>query len=421
MTPDDWARRHRRYGPDTGVPGPRRPDLTPYVIPFARAFSDPRYRRSVLVCGAQQGKTDTLLDVVGERLDNHPAPIIYVGPSREFVTDMFEPRLVELFRQAPSLASKMLGGFASKRQKKTLKRVSGTTIRLAHAGSSVSLMSTPCALALVDEYDTLLRDVQKRGDPLGLIEARGLTYAEFVSGVCSTPSRGNVEVYTDPASGLELWAPAPTADVESGIWLLFQTGTRFHWSWPCLHCGEYFVPRFACLKWHGDRPSPYEARETAHLTCSRCGGVHHDKDKAEMNRRGVYVAPGQSIARDGTVTGDPPQTSTASFWVSGLASPFVTWNQRAEDHVRNVRLGDMDRIRTSINSCFGELYSRHRRASGMGRCVEAPRRLCARRVAGGRARPRDDRRRPTRSLDRGDQGMGRQGDELAHRLGRNQR
>jgi phage terminase large subunit GpA-like protein len=148
MTPDAWARQYRIYGPATGVPGPRNPGLTPYVIPFERAFANPRYRRVVLVTAAQQGKTDALLDIIAERLDDRPAPIIYVAPSKEFATDQFEPRLVELLRQAPSLAGKVLGGLESKRQKKTLKRIAGTRVRLAHAGSSVALKSDPTALAL---------------------------------------------------------------------------------------------------------------------------------------------------------------------------------------------------------------------------------------------------------------------------------
>jgi phage terminase large subunit GpA-like protein len=82
--PDSWAATNRTYGPETGVPGARNPSLTPYVIDFERAFSDPRYRRVILVTAAQSGKTDAVLDVIGERLDNHPAPIIYVAPSKEF-------------------------------------------------------------------------------------------------------------------------------------------------------------------------------------------------------------------------------------------------------------------------------------------------------------------------------------------------
>src|SRR5258708_38148935 len=88
-TPDEWARKNRRYSPSAGVPGRREPNLTPYMIEWGRAISagGGKYRRAVMVCGAQMGKTDELLDVIGERLDTRPAPIMYVGPSRDFNTD----------------------------------------------------------------------------------------------------------------------------------------------------------------------------------------------------------------------------------------------------------------------------------------------------------------------------------------------
>jgi phage terminase large subunit GpA-like protein len=155
----------------------------------------------VLVTAAQSGKTEALLDLIGERLDNRPAPIIYIAPSKEFATDQFEPRLTELFRQSSSLAGKVLGGLDSKKQKKTLKRIAGVRVRLAHAGSSTALKSDPCSLALVDEYDQLSKDIQHQGDPLALVEARGATYADFVTAVTSTPSVGSIEIHRDEQSG----------------------------------------------------------------------------------------------------------------------------------------------------------------------------------------------------------------------------
>ena len=152
------------------------------MIEWGRAISagGGKYRRAVMVCGAQMGKTDELLDVIGERLDTRPAPIMYVGPSRDFNTDQFEPRLMALFDQARSLAAKLARG---QRNKKTKTLVAGVPIRLAHAGSSTSLKSDPAAIALVDEYDEMLRNVKEQGDPLGLVEARGYSFADFVVGV----------------------------------------------------------------------------------------------------------------------------------------------------------------------------------------------------------------------------------------------
>jgi phage terminase large subunit GpA-like protein len=169
------------------------------MVPMARAVHGGAYKRVVMVCSAQAGKTENLIDVIGARLDQRPAPILYVGPIRDFLTDQFEPRLMSLLDEAETLAAKVVRG---KRMKKTLKIVAGVPVRLAHAGSSAALKSSPAALALVDEYDEMLANVKGQGDPLGLVEARGETYADFVTAITSTPSRGLVETELDEKSGL---------------------------------------------------------------------------------------------------------------------------------------------------------------------------------------------------------------------------
>jgi phage terminase large subunit GpA-like protein len=323
------------------------------VIPFERGFDDPRYRRIVLVTAAQSGKTDAILDLIGMRCDTRPVPILYVGPSREFLTDQFEPRLMGLFDEAPKLKSKVSRG---KRMKKTLKRVAGVTVRLAHAGSSTALKSDPAGLAFVDEYDEMLANVKGQGDPLGLVEARGITFADFVTGITSTPSQGMVDVETDPASGLEFWKVVPADDVASAIWRLWQEGTRYHWAWRCPHCEEWFIPRFKCLRWP-KTATPAQARREAHLECPRNGCVIEESSKAAMNATGVFVAPGQTIDADGNVIGDPPDTSTLSQWASGLASPFVTFGERAEAYLKALASGETDKVQTAINAGFGEVYA----------------------------------------------------------------
>lgn len=357
-TPDRWGAQNRSYPPSSGLPGPRNPALTPYTIQWARAVARGDCKIGVLVTSTQSGKTDTVLDIIGERLDRRPAPILYVGPSKDFNTDQFEPRLMSLLDEAPTLAGKVARG---KRMKKTRKVIAGVPVRLAHAGSSTALKSDPAALAIVDEYDEMLKNVKGQGDPLGLVKHRGDTYADFVIAVTSTPSRGAAEVQRDPDTNLEFWAPIDPSDLESPIWKIWQEGSRHHWAWPCPQCGEYFIPRFSCLKWQsrddGVKTTPAEARATAYVECPHCHGVIEDAHKAAMNERGVFVAPGQAVASDGTVIGDIADNSTLSFWVSGLASPFVTFGERAEEYLTAVRMGDQDRIQTVVNAGFGELFA----------------------------------------------------------------
>lgn len=326
------------------------------MLPWSAAVHRGNYRRVVAVTAAQSGKTDSMLDVIGARLDQRPAPILYVGPTKEFLTDQFEPRLMALLDDAASLSHKVVRG---RRMKKTLKSVAGVRVRLAHAGSSSALKSDPAALALIDEYDEMMANVKGQGDVLGLVEARGETYADFVTAITSTPSRGLVEIERDTASGLEFWALAASEDLESPIWKLWQSGTRHHWAWPCRHCLTYFIPRFKQLRWP-ERATPAQSKRDTVLVCPNCGGQHTDADKPWLNDRGSMVAPGETVTLiddQPVVSGAPEESSTLSMWTSGLCSPFVSFGQRAETYLTALQSGDSDRVQTAMNAAFGECYS----------------------------------------------------------------
>lgn len=348
-----WARENRAYPPSMDRPGPRDPSLTPYVIDWERSFQSHLYSTTCLVCGSQMGKSEAVLDVLGQRFDQRPTPALYVGPSQDFIVDEMEPRVMELINSAPSLARKLSRGKKNKRFRKV---IGGVPLKFAWAGSATQLSGTTAGLVMVDEYDRMMDDVKGEGDPLELTKARSFTFRERKTGVVSTPKRGAIDTYVDPASGLELWKRMPPEDIESAVWKVWQAGTMYHFAWPCPHCEEFFVPRFKCLTWPKDS-SPAEARATAHVTCPRCGGVIEEAHKPAMNARGVYVAPGQKVDADGTVIGDPPASTTVSFWVSGLCSPFVTFGERAAAFLEALASGDPTKLQTVINTGFGELWA----------------------------------------------------------------
>jgi phage terminase large subunit GpA-like protein len=326
------------------------------MIDWSRALASGDHRRCVMICATQMGKTDSALDVVGERLDNQPAPILYVGPSKEFCTDQLEPRLMQLLDEAPTLADKVGRG---KRNKKTRKLIAGVSLRLAHAGSPIALKSDPAGLSIIDEFDGMAATAD--GGVLALVEARGSTYADSSVGITSTPSLGVVDTVLDETSGLEFWRPGLAEDIESPAWRLWQEGTMHHWTWPCPHCGEYFVPRFSCLRWatpEGGKATPAEARRSSFIECPHCGGAIEDGHKTEMNANGRMVAPGQIVSKHGVVIGDPSSdSSTVSYWVSGLCSPFVSLGSRAERYLSAVRLGDFKDIQSAVNTNFGEVFA----------------------------------------------------------------
>lgn len=355
--PDEWGAENRTYPPSSGYPGKRNPRLTPYAIPFGRAVASRRFKRCVFVVSAQSGKSETILDVIGQRLDQQPAPILYIGPNKQFIQEQWEPRVMALLDEAPTLADKVARG---KRMTKTRKVIAGVPLRLAHAGSSTALKSDPASLALTDEADELMANVKGQGDPIGLIDARGDTYADFVHAMVSTTSLGRAETEVDPVTGLEFWKVQPADEIGSTVWKFWQSGTRHHWTWRCPHCRERFVPRFSCLAYDhkGDefKTTPAEAKRTAHLVCPNHGCIITNDAKAEMNATGVEVAPGQSFDDDYNPIGEPPQNETWSLWTSGLCTPFQTFGERAAKYVEAVQTGDPSKIQTVTNAAFGELW-----------------------------------------------------------------
>lgn len=363
-TPDEWARKNRVYKPSAGIPGPRDPGLTPYLVPFARAFDvvaqlaeyGISYDALALACGSQMGKTDTVLDVIGCTLDQRPAPIMYVGPNKDFLHKEIEPRLTEMLIQAPRLKERLAVG---KRNTKFRKIVGGVPVVLAWAGSNTSLRGMAAKIAIVDELDAMASSIQGNGDPFTLIEARGFSFRDRIRAAISTPLKGSVDVVRDEASGLEFWQPMPTEDIESPIWRLWQSGTRHHYVWPCPECADFFVPRFKQLRWNKwpELCSAAEAKRSAYIECPHCGGVIEESHKRDLNARAHFVAPGQTIGQDGKISGEPPETTTLSFWVSGLCSPMVTIGERAAQYVAAKLTGEQDKIQSAINTGFGECFA----------------------------------------------------------------
>jgi phage terminase large subunit GpA-like protein len=349
-TATEWADENRVLPPGSAEPGPWRSARTPYTGPIAEACADPRYKRVVVVMGSQMGKTASLLNIIGHKLDDDPAPVLYIGPTKSNVDGVIEPQVAQMLRSARSLWRKTLTG---RKAQKLIKRVSGVTLRLAWAGSPTELASQPAHTVLVDEVDRMA-PIPGEGDPVSLAEARIATYPDGRLIITSTPTEGNVSPVKHPETGIEHWEVAQPEDLQSPVWRLWQEGTRWELAAPCPECKTYFVPRFKLLQWP-EGCTPKRALKEARLACPSCGALINDEHRSRMIAASRYIAPGQRIEGD-QVVGDPPDTDTASFWASGLMSPWMTWGQRAAAWIRAARSGDQERTRTAINTAFGELY-----------------------------------------------------------------
>ena len=331
------------------------------MIPIARSVHAAEYPKVCAVMGSQMSKTETMVNIIGARLDLNPVPMLYVAPTKTFVENVFEPRLRTMIEQCPSLWMKRRPG---KQEKKTMKYIAGVTVRMAWAGSATEMAGQAACKVFVDERDRMDDNVEGEGDPVELADARHSTYPDGQTIVFSTPTLGTAEL--EVQDGLEFFKSTPLSadrdsEYTSATWKLWQEGTRRHWAVPCPKCKAYFIPRFKQLWFPHDKAgkscSPLVANREARLMCFCCGELIHPKHKQDMNALGVFVAPGQRVSTTGKVSGACPESSTDSFWISGLMSPWVTWGALAERWLKAVLSGDPERIQAVINTKFGELYS----------------------------------------------------------------
>ena len=319
------------------------------MVPIMRACNNPRYRRVAAVLPAQMGKTEAVLNVMGHRLDDDPCPILYIGPTQKLVESVSSDRVIKMFRSAPRLWERLAKG---KRNKITEKFVSGVRLGFGWSGSGTELSSHPAGLVFVDERDRM-DQVKGEGDPVELADARLSTYPDGRACIVSTPTIGTVTTKR-LETGLEHWEVSD--EVTSPIWKLWQEGTRFEWAWPCPECEEFFIPRFRLLTWPKDS-TPQQAFKNARLTCPNCGSLIEESAKTKMNARGVFVAPGQKVEKDGTIGGSLAESETASFWVSGLCSPWRSFGHRARAYITALKSGEPGRLQAVVNTGFGELYA----------------------------------------------------------------
>lgn len=286
---------------------------------------DGKYKRIVLVCGSQLAKTELCINLVGYRLDEQPVPIIFVCPSQRLVRKISN-RISRMIEKVPSLDMRLAKG---KRDSITEKFVGGVRLGFAWSSSAKELCSDPAGLIILDERDRMDNDVEGEGDPVELADARTSTYPDGQLIITSTP----------------------TIKGASPIWKLLEEGTFFEWRVPCPKCKVHFAPKLALLKW---KEVNGIARDV-HLECQSCQHKIEDRHRVEMNQHGRYFAPGQRI-ENGEMVGEVPEKTVASFWVSGLCSPWKSYEDRAQKFVDAVRSKEPGRVQVCVNTDFGECW-----------------------------------------------------------------
>ena len=317
LTVSAWADAHRILPPTSAEPGPWRTSRVPYLAGIMDALSTGSpWERVVFMKAAQIGATEAALNWFGYIVHHAPGLALMVMPSLDMARRNTRTRLDPMIEATPVLRERIAAPRSRNAYNSAfVKGFAGGTLVITGANSASALRSTPCRYLALDEVDGYPADVDGEGDPVALAIARSQTF------------KGRRKIFL---------ASTPTVAGVSRIEKAFLEGDQRRFAVACIHCGVVAPVEWRNIRW------PEGRRGDAHLVCEACGGIMREHDKPRLLSSGEWRA---------TAPGDG---RTASFHLSALNSPFVTWAEVAIEH--GAARGDPPRMQAWANLMLGEPF-----------------------------------------------------------------
>jgi phage terminase large subunit GpA-like protein len=294
-----WADEKRYLSPeDSAEVGRWQTSLTPYLKPIMDAITNPAIREVTFCASAQSGKTQGILNNgVGYHIDQDPAPMLIIMPTKELGESWSKDRLDPMLRDTPCLRNKVHEA-KSRDSKNTIlhKGFKGGHLTVVGSNSPIGLTGRPVRVVWLDELDKYAASAGGAGDPEALAAKR--TKAFWNSKIVRTST--------------------PLDKLTSRILPAYEASNMAKWYVPCPQCGEFQV-----LKW-GGKDKPYGVKwpkgkpEEAFYVCEKNGCIIVEEER-------MYMV-GKGEARD-----EKPLTDHYGLWVWEIYSPFTTMGDIAKD------------------------------------------------------------------------------------------
>ncbi len=320
LTLSQWADKYRMLSAESSAePGRWHTDKAPYQREIMDAIGDPHIRRVVIMCAAQLGKTELLLNILGYFMAYSPAPILVMQPTLDMGQTFSKDRLAPMLRDTPALHG--LVDVKSRYSGNTImkKNFPGGHITIVGANSATGLASRPIKVLLADEVDRYPESAGTEGDPLSLAQKRQTTFWDKKTVMVSTPViKGHSRIETE-----------------------YNQSTREEWNIPCPECGHYQP-----LIWANIRFDPNDLTKEVTYVCERCGCINGEYRWKEQGRYGKFVA-------------ENPMAETRGFHLNTLASTFCGWKEVVQKFLvahEQLEQGNPEGMKVWTNTELGETW-----------------------------------------------------------------
>ena len=350
------AARHRVLNNPGATVGVWRNEVTPYLIEPMDMLTSTSLTSVIFVGSAQSGKTDMVLNWIGHSCKFDPADIMVVQTSRTTARDFSMRRIDRFHRHSPDFGKMLVPRGTSDN---TFDKHYRSGMMLTLSWPTINELSgKPIPRLWLTDYDRMKQDVDGEGSPFDLAQTRATTFK--MNGMTVAESSPGF-VIDDPR-----WSPSTMheAPPTRGVLALYNRGDRRRWYWQCVSCNGTFEPDFNLLN-YPDSDDIHECAEMVTLQCPHCAfDYSHDGDgtpsKYEMNNNARWIKDGMTWMPDGEVIGKPVRSTTASFWLKGVAAAFSDWGTLVTKYLDAEReyekTGSEEALKTTVNTNQGLPY-----------------------------------------------------------------
>lgn len=351
LTVTEAARKYVRIK-EKNYSGPWSSDKAPYAVEPQDVLTSLDYLGMVLVGPARIGKSQLWLNWMSHSALCDPADMMLVQMSQARAREFSLADLRKHFRNSTDVAAKLVPGRVNDNVfDKTF--ISGMRVTIVHPSIN-ELSGKTVGRTWTMDYDRLPTSIDGEGDAWTLVGKRGETLGRYAMNVAeSSPGFEVTDAKWIPSSPHE----APPCE---GVLSIYNTGDRRRWYWPCLQCSHKFEPDFHLFDLK-DSHDPQEVADAVTLSCPSCGYPHTPDMQHELNLRGRWIKEGEIWHPDGSITGTPRRSETASFWIKGPAAAFNTWQRQVLAYLNAKadyeRTGSEEKLKAVTNTSLGLPYT----------------------------------------------------------------
>ena len=267
------------------------------------------------MAGAQLGKSEAILNIIGYHIDNDPSPILCLQPTLDMAQSFSKDRVTAgLLRSTPCLRDKVKDPRSRDSGNTTLHKIfQGGALTMVGANSPSGLASRPIRVLLCDEVDRYPTSAGAEGDPIQLAVKRTSTFWNRRIIMVSTPTNKGASRIEDA----------------------FEKSDMRYYNIPCKHCEEPQVMKWSNVQWRDNDP------DTACYVCEHCGTEWTDSERRWSIRNGKWVATKEF-------------KGIAGFHISALYSPWTPLSDGVKDFLsaRN----SPEQLRVWTNTYLGETW-----------------------------------------------------------------